>query len=88
MQQLMGELPGDRERLATARVLSTLQMRLGGLRLRSAARMSRSAFWASWADALPTIAARLREVANHVVDTLLLSESPAQGYLAELATSA
>ena len=36
---------------------------LGGLGLRSAVRLSRSAFWASWADCLPMVFSRHYEVA-------------------------
>ena len=48
---------------------------LGGLGLRSAVRLSRSAFWASWADCLPMVFSRQRDVAirfvvNHWVNLL------------------
>ena len=43
---------------------------LGGLGLRSAVRLSRSAFWASWADCLPMVLSRHRDVATRFVVNL------------------
>ena len=43
---------------------------LGGLRLRSAVWLSRSAFWASWADCLPMVLSRHRDVATRFVVNL------------------
>ena len=43
---------------------------LGGLGLRSAVRLSRSAFWASWADCLPMVLSRHHEVAVRFVVNL------------------
>ena len=51
-------------------------MRMGGLGFRSADRMAPCAFWASWADALPMIADRLRQVAAHVVGAVTNEEVP------------
>ena len=65
MEEILGGLPGD-EVQKGAKEIATMPMRLGGLGLRSAARMAPAAFWASWADALPTISNRLPEVANRV----------------------
>ena len=50
---LLGHPAGLREGSETARGTTTLPFRLGGLGLRSAVRMSRAAYWASWGDALP-----------------------------------
>ena len=46
---------------------SAKQEVLDGLGLRSAARTSQSAFWASWADAMPLVGARHPEVASQLV---------------------
>ena len=51
-----------------AATVATLPSRLGGLGLRSAVRSGPAAFWASWADTLPMMAARCPELA----DTILL----------------
>ena len=59
MTALLGALPGSQEQIATARDITTLPMRLGGLGLRSAARTGPGAYWASWADALPMLHDRL-----------------------------
>ena len=45
------------------RSLAGMPLILGGLRLRSAVQLSRSAFWASWADCLPMVFSRHHEVA-------------------------
>ena len=59
---------------------ASLPLSLGGLGLRSAARTSVSAFWASWADTLPMIHARHREIANHFVGELEgVPEGPSLG---------
>ena len=58
-----------------------MPMRMGGLGLRSATRMSPAPYWASWADALHMISQRLPEVANDIV-TQLAGEPV--GCLAEL----
>ena len=63
------------------RVWATLPMRLGGLGLRSASRMAPAAFWASWADALPMLSARLPELTDRVVEGL--STQP-RGCLAQI----
>ena len=47
MLALLGAHPGSQEQIATARDITTLPMRLGGLGLRSAARTGRGACWAS-----------------------------------------
>ena len=67
---LLGGLIGTEVDQLTARHLATLPMRLGGLGLRSAARMAPGAIWSSWADALPMIHERLAQVARNVVDRL------------------
>ena len=66
MEEILGGLPGDEVQKGRAKEIATMPMRLGGLGLRSAARMAPAAFWASWADALPMISKRLPEVANRV----------------------
>ena len=53
MTALLGAVPGTEEQISTARDITTLPMRLGGLGLRSAGRIAPGAYWASWADALP-----------------------------------
>ena len=54
--------------LATAR--AQLELRHGGLGLRSAARHAPAAYWSSWADVLPVIASRGPAFARAFVDTL------------------
>ena len=70
MQALMGGLTGTEEQKLTARQLTTLPMRMGGLGLRCARRMAPAAYWSSWADALPMVHERLPQVAQKVVDGL------------------
>ena len=57
---------------------------VGGLGLRSASRTAPGAFWASRADALPMIQARLPIMANAVMEA---SEGNAQGCIGELQES-
>ena len=56
-------------------------MRLGGLGLISASRISPAAYWSSWADALHMVSQRLPEVANDIVTQL--TREP-EGCLADL----
>ena len=49
---------------------ATMPLVLGGIGLRSAMRTRKPAFWASWADSLPMIHARHREVASQFVVAL------------------
>ena len=77
------EIPSRREWPTHSRVLP---MRMGGLGLRSASRMAQSAFWASWADAMPMISERLTQVANRV-ELQLAMEEPV-GSLGELQEAA
>ena len=65
-EEILGGLPGDEVQKGRAKEIATMPMRLGGLGLRSAARMAPAAFWVSWADALLLISKRLPEVANRV----------------------
>ena len=59
LRQLIGcQGSDDEQRLDRARSIMGLPARMGGLGLRSAARMAPAAYWASWADALPTIQLR------------------------------
>ena len=81
MEALLEGLPGDVEQKTWAQRIATMPMRMGGLGLRSATRMSPAAYWASWADALHMISQRLPEVANDIVTQL--AGEPA-GCLAEL----
>ena len=81
MEALLGGLPGDAEQKTWAREIATLPMRLGGLGLISASRISPAAHWSSWADALHMVSQRLPEVANDIV-TQLTGEP--EGCLAEL----
>ena len=76
MDALLGGLPRDAGQKEMAHTLASLPMRLGGLRLRSAARMAPAAFWASWADALPMIAERLPAAADHVEAQLAEDGAP------------
>ena len=87
MVSLLGELPGDGEQQSAAHRIASLPMRLGGLGIRSAARMSPAAHWASWADALPMLQARLPHVTAHIVGGLD-GEAPLTGCLGELQESA
>ena len=86
MEALLGGLPGDPIQKRVAHTISSLPMRMGGLGLRSASRMAQSAFWASWADAMPMISERLPEVANRV-ELQLAMEEPV-GSLGELQEAA
>ena len=70
MESVLGSFPGTERQKESAHELATLPMRLGGLGLRSARRMAPAAFWASWADALPMLSARLPELTNRVVEDL------------------
>ena len=81
MQSLLGELPGSAQEEQVACQLASLPMRMGGLGLRSAARLAAPAFWASWADALPMFQERLPELAAQIV--LDMSADPV-GCLGEL----
>ena len=81
METVLGSVPGTVELRGWAHQLATLPMRLGGLGLRSASRMALAAFWASWADALPMLSARLPELTDRVVEGL--STQP-RGCLAQL----
>ena len=76
MDALFGGLPGDAGQQEMAHTLASLPMRLGGLGLRSAARMALAAYWASWADALPMIAegTSVGELKECVEDQLTMQE--------------
>ena len=64
METLLEGLPGFPEQKRWAREIATLPMRMGGLGLRSARRISAAAYWASWADAIHMISQRLPGVAK------------------------
>ena len=55
----MLHLPLDLLGLAHVRQQIQMPMRLGGLGLQSAEQMSQAAYWASWADVLPSLHARV-----------------------------
>ena len=50
--------------------MASLPFRTGGLGLRHAQRTRSTAYWASWADVIPTIRLRHPEVADHIVLSL------------------
>ena len=74
--RVLGGLPGNEAQVTEVKTLATLPMGMGGLGFRSAERMAPSAFWASWADALPMMADRLPQVAAHVVGAVTNEEVP------------
>ena len=67
---LFQQVPGGQAERQFAHAFTTLPMRMGGLGMRSATRCAAAAYWASWADALPTIGQRNPEVAETVVRTM------------------
>jgi hypothetical protein len=62
---------GEADRVA---MLSSMPLGLGGLGLRSAQRTRASAYWASWADALPMLRRRAYQVAQALVEQLARTE--------------
>ena len=70
MESLLGGLTGEVSHRLWAHHLASLPMRLGGLGLRSARRMSQEACWASWADALNMIEQRFPRMAENIVTSL------------------
>ena len=86
VEALLSGLTEDTDQNDTAWHIASLPMRLGGLGLRSAKRISPGAYWASWADALHMIQQRLPPVAEHVVGSL--SEHAAEDCLRELQEAA
>ena len=86
MDILLGGLTGNDSQKEWAHKLATLPMRFGGFAMRSAMRMSRAAYWASWADALHMIAERLPRVADHVL--VELAQNTNQGCIGELREAA
>ena len=68
------------------RSCGNLPLVMGGLGLRSAARVSVSAYWASWADCLSMISARHPEVARSLVQQL--QGHPETPFLSAAASSA
>ena len=67
---LMAGLPGTDAAKTAAKHIASLPMRLGGLGVRSATRTALAAYWASWADALPMLAARCPAVCSYIVEAL------------------
>ena len=76
-EQLMGD--------SLARDIASMPARMGGLGLRSAARMAQAAFWASWVNALPVIKQKQPALAATIKGELLSSTS--EGAIAEAATA-
>ena len=81
---LLVQLPGTPDQLDRAKMVASLPMRMGGLRLRSAGRCARAAYWASWADAISTISERNPTVANSVVESLSGDAAPREDCMARL----
>ena len=86
MESLLGGLTGEVSHRLWAHHLASLPMRLGGLGLRSARRMSQAAYWASWADALHVIEQRLPRAAENIVTPL--EDRHLEGCLGELQDAA
>ena len=88
VKALLNEVPGSEQELTDAAQVASLPMRMGGgLGLRSAQRCAHAAYWASWADSLPTIEQRTPAVANAVIEGLQ-QETDAIGCIGELRESA
>ena len=67
---LLGKHPLEGLQGRSAAQVATLPLRKGGLGLRSAVRTGPAAFWASWADTLPMMAARCPDLAGKVFEEL------------------
>ena len=61
--------------LAAARRIAFLPVVHGGLGLRSSALLSPAAYWAAWADMLPTLVERVPELAEQVLQELESGDS-------------
>ena len=85
MESLLEGLPGDARQQEVATIAS-LPMQLGGLGIRSTSRMAPSAFWASWADALPMLQDRLPSISNQIADVLDGAQAPGQPHRCLIAT--
>lgn len=72
--QLLDNPAAAEEVLARAATLAQLPYKLGGLGLRSAARLSQAAYWASWADCLPMIHQRHPSIAAFLQQSLDLAQ--------------
>ena len=68
-----------------ARMLSTLPASEGGIGLRSAQRIAQAAYWASWVDALPVLAAKAPGLAARIVADLVRDGGPTTVCLQEAA---
>ena len=64
---LLGKENLNAEEASKAEGLATLPLRSGGLGLRSAVRTGPAAYWASWADTLPMMAARCPTLAEKLL---------------------
>ena len=87
MEKLLGGFTGESDQQVRARQIASLPMRLGGLGMRSAGRMSQAAYWASWADAHFMIHQRLPQLAQQFV-TALSGLPLGEGCLGELQNAA
>ena len=67
---------GDDAVLDAARRIAFLPVVHGGLGLRSSSLLSPAAYWAAWADILPTIAERVPDLAERVTQELERGDSP------------
>ena len=71
LRACLGRLVGiDLHADSSAAAVAQLPLRLGGLGLRNAERVSPAAFWASWADTLEMIRNRCPSIANNILDAL------------------
>ena len=68
-ESLLERLPSDACQQEVTQIVS-LPMRMEGLGIRSTSRMAPSAFWASWADALPMLQDRPPSISNQIADVL------------------
>ena len=69
MQTVLGSIPRNEAQQEVARQWATLPM----LGLRSASRTAPAAYWASWADALPMLSARLPGLTDRAVEVLTVN---------------
>ena len=83
LEGVLGRLPGNQRQIEVAHSLTSLPMRLGGLGLRSAARIAPAAYWASWADALEMLHHRLPVLTEQIMEQLA-AERAGDGCMAQL----
>ncbi len=70
LQALLNNPAETPEEQYVARAMAAFPMRMGGLGLRSAQRLSHAAYWASWADGLEMMHKRCPTIAGHIVTAL------------------